>query len=120
MLLECRHSRLQRALVLPSQFCVGVLLARKRIVPSTGQATGRSIQALGNAVEQTGRALLKGFGKPVQRRAHVLHQRSACALVLRQGGVPDARDHLGGGFEARRQAVQLALHGMFHRLMQRG
>ena len=116
-----RGSRgLQGALVAARQFCVRLLLPRERIAPDTGQAARRGVQAFCNALKQTRRALFKGFGKPVQRRAHLPDQRSACVLMLRQGRVPDARDRLGRCLEARRQAIQLSLHGMRHGFMQGG
>ena len=118
VLFEAGGRRRQGLQIVASQLFAGLFVARQRLGPGLGHAAGGFFQTGGNAVQQGGRALFEGFGKLLERGAQVLGHCLAGALLSGQSLVPDIGDIAGGGLQVRRQAFQLALHGLGHRVLQ--
>jgi hypothetical protein len=102
------------------QLLAGALVLRQRAAPGVRHAAHGAFEPRGHAVDQRGRAFAEGLGQAVVRAAHVAGQRLGRALVLGERELPGVGHAAGGGLEAGREAVELLLHRLRERVVQRG
>ncbi|CAK0375435.1 Uncharacterised protein [Burkholderia pseudomallei] len=120
MPLERRGGRFQRLPVALGVCFVRLLLLPERAAPRVGHAACRRVEARAHAVEQIRGAPVERFDDPVDRAVQALRERVARALMIGERVTPDVRDVSRRRLESGRQPVELALHGLRERIVQRG